>query len=317
MTDCDCCITKAVFYIGLLFVLQCLIKFAYFINRNFVRKGHDVHERYGKDSWIAVTGATSGIGKELCLHAAKEKGLNVVIIGRNPEKLKATEAEVKKANPKIKTKTYRFDFNDSTSIDEYQKLSDDLKDLDISIFVNNAGLMPLHYWKDFPLEAIKEITETNIHGLSLLTKIFTERFYGRDKRSAIVNVASTAGYAPIPLNCHYGGSKAYVRSFTKAVGHEVSDKIDVLCFSPGYVDTALSRNAKGYNVASPEQCSHAIFRDLGYERETQPNIVQENETFSFAIMLFISEWMTMSVAGFLFKQDFVRFEKIDAEKKND
>lgn len=314
MFGCDCCLTSLVYYVGLIVVLQLVIKIGYFINRNFVRQGYNTEERYGKNSWIAVTGATSGIGKEICKYTAKEKNLNVVLIGRNPEKLKKAEAEVKAANSKIKTKTYQFDFNQSTDVETYQKVSDDLKDLDISIFVNNAGIMPLGAWKDLTAETVKECTETNVHGLALLTKIFAERLYKRATRSAIINVASTAGYAPLPLNSVYGGTKAFVRSFTKAVGYEVSDKIDVMCFSPGYVKTPLSKEASGYNVASTDDCCRVIYRDLGYERETQPIIVQENEVFSFGVMLFISEYMTMSVANFLFKEDIKRFE--EADKKN-
>lgn len=219
---------------------------------------------------------------------------------------------MKKANGKVKTKTCILDFTESTDVSHYQHLSDELKDLDISIIVNNAGIMEFGSFLDFQIEDIKKMTELNIHGLSLLTKIFADRFAKRIQRSAIVNVASGIGYIAAPFSSQYGATKAYVRSFTKAVSYELSDKIDVLCFSPGYVKTELSGYANGFDACEPDLCGHAIFRDLGYEIENQPTILHEVQAFTFKTMEYLWEYGMMGVICRILKIEYKRIYKKDA-----
>ena len=114
-----CCFTacfyKAALIIGTIVILRMALAIAFSINRKFFRKGYDFHERYGKDSYVLVTGATAGIGLEIWKYAA-EKGINVLLAGRSKEKLEKAESTVLKVNPKIKTKTVQIDFNKSTDL---------------------------------------------------------------------------------------------------------------------------------------------------------------------------------------------------------
>lgn len=224
---------------------------------------------------MLITGATDGIGLGTAIYAAKEKGLNVVLLGRNAERLRKAEDQVKKANPKVKTRTYEFDFNKSSEIKDFQKISDDLSDLDISIFMSNAGVMHTKNIRDLSLDEIKEMTETNINGPSLLTKVFSDRLAKRSHRSGIMIMGSVAGCTPLPNNSHYGATKAYLISLSKAVGFEISDKIDLIVGTPGFVTTKLN----GYNTnplsVTPEKMASSLFRDIGYERQNMPIIGQE------------------------------------------
>lgn len=165
--------------------------------------------------------------------------MNVVLSGRNMNKLKKAEEEVKKVS-KVQTKLLKIDFNESTDIDFYQSVVEQVADIDVSILINNAGVM---YCKPFPnstYEELKDIFETNMYGYAILTKLFTDVFLKREKRSAIINIASVAGMSPAPFLAHYAASKAYARSFTKAIVPELSHKIDVLCHSPAYVETNMT-----------------------------------------------------------------------------
>ncbi|CAI2375855.1 unnamed protein product [Moneuplotes crassus] len=313
-----CWINCLAYAIGYFVIGLVAVKFGFYVQRTFFRKGYDVHERYGKDSWILITGATAGIGLALAKYSAKVKGLNVVLLGRNQEKLDAAEKEVKAANPKIKTKTYKFDFTKNSGHESYLKISEDLKDLDISMLVNNAGVQEMRPILTLEEEAMENLTLLNINGLSLLTLIFAKRFAKRDKRSAIVNVASQAGYAPLPGNAPYGASKAFVRSLTKAVGYELRDKIDMLCFSPGFVTTDLCCFKEGPDVVSPDDCAPCIFRDLGYETENQPCSIHEFVVFIVPPILLINENLPNLMLDPLTKDEFNRMEEIRSkENKKD
>ena len=75
------------------------------------------------------------------------------------------------------------------------------------------------------MEEVTDMIQTNIIGVVYLTKLFIHRFDKRNCRSAIINVASIAGLVPIPIAQVYSATKMFLRSFTLAVGQEVSDKI--------------------------------------------------------------------------------------------
>ena len=101
--------------------------------------------RYGKDSWAVVTGSTDGIGKASAIYLAKE-GFNVVLISRTLERLqnvaKEVEAAAKSAGKTIKTKVVQLDFTKTYDAATFKRIyENDLKSLDISILVNNVGMV--------------------------------------------------------------------------------------------------------------------------------------------------------------------------------
>ncbi|CAI9587288.1 unnamed protein product [Staurois parvus] len=90
--------------------------------------------RYGR--WAVVTGATDGIGKAYARELAK-RGLDVVLISRTLEKLKKVAAEIEKEFGR-KTRVIQVDFTNGSHI--YQKIKEELEDLEIGILVNNVGM---------------------------------------------------------------------------------------------------------------------------------------------------------------------------------
>ncbi|XP_014675888.1 PREDICTED: very-long-chain 3-oxoacyl-CoA reductase-B-like [Priapulus caudatus] len=87
-------------------------------------------------SWAVVTGATDGIGKQYALQLA-EQGLNIVLIGRSPEKLKATESEVRMRS-NVQVKTVVVDYSGGREI--YDDVERELAGLEIGVLVNNVGM---------------------------------------------------------------------------------------------------------------------------------------------------------------------------------
>jgi short-subunit dehydrogenase len=140
-----------------------------------------------------------------------------------------------------------------------------------------------------------------MYGLSLLTKLFLERMLKRANRSAIVNISSSGGYIPVPLDQLYAGTKSFVTFFTKALEFEIKDRVDVLCHCPGLVQTSLNGFHKSMDTAHPRECAHAIFRDLGYERDNQPIVVHEVGVFISHALSNISETLTLHFMNFAMK----------------
>jgi 17beta-estradiol 17-dehydrogenase / very-long-chain 3-oxoacyl-CoA reductase len=288
---CCCWITSIIFYTGLLVFIKLAFNIGYAINRGYFRKGYNLVERYGKDSWCLVTGATGGVGGELCKYAA-EKGLNVIISGRNQEKLTKVEKEVQKEFPKVKTRTLRIDFNESQEFSYYEGVCDEVKDLDVSMLINNAALLHMAPYEDMYLQQVKDMMEANVFGVAVLTKIFLMRFLQRKNRSGIVNISSVGGIQPSPYAQFYSATKALVTSFTRALNKEVEDRVDVLTNSPCYIQTNMSNNSSGPHVATPRQVAHSIFRDVGYEIENHPTLVHEFQIGLLRTMQMLGERFT-------------------------
>ena len=80
------------------------------IYKSFFLKQHDLHKRYSTgDSWVVVTGCTSGIGEELA-HRFAQLNFNIVLISRSEDRLKKVEQDIKTKNSKVKTRIVVADF---------------------------------------------------------------------------------------------------------------------------------------------------------------------------------------------------------------
>ncbi len=99
----------------------------------------DLLRRYGSGSWVVVTGCTDGIGQAFALEFAR-RGFNIVLVSRSREKLESVARQIASINAKAETRLIVADFCKSYEADFYERIDSQLKDLDISILVNNVGL---------------------------------------------------------------------------------------------------------------------------------------------------------------------------------
>ena len=102
----------------------------------------DILTRYsGKGTWAVVTGSGDGIGAEMTKRFAR-RGFNIVLISRTKSKIEKVAEELKKINPNIKTKVIGANFKDANNIAFYHDIYKQIADLDISVAMINAGIMP-------------------------------------------------------------------------------------------------------------------------------------------------------------------------------
>ena len=103
-------------------------------------KMHDLKWRYGLGSWAVVTGASDGIGEQYSIHLASQ-GFNLVLISRTKSKLEAVKKKIMEKNDKIQVKIVVADFNGNANMAFYQKLKQDIGDINISLLILNAGVL--------------------------------------------------------------------------------------------------------------------------------------------------------------------------------
>lgn len=183
-----------------------------------------------------VTGATSGIGRDITRHLAS-LNYEVYAVGRNIEKLEELQNELGK-----NVKTIKMDIS---SKENCIALYEEIKDKNIDLLVNNAGFGVFGNFTETDLEKEVNLINTNITAVHVLTKLFLKDMV-KNNKGRILNVASIAGFAPGPLMAAYYSSKAYVLRLTESIYEELKKQksnvtISVLC--PGPVATNFNNVA--------------------------------------------------------------------------
>lgn len=195
-----------------------------------------------------VTGASSGIGKEIAKLLAGE-GYDLVIVARSVDKLNNLKVEIEKANAKVTVEVVQMDLS---NVENCSKLYALYKEK-ISLLVNNAGFGTYGRFDESDLDTEIRLINTNISAVHVLTKLFLKDMK-KSNSGQILNVASIAGFMPGPLMAAYYASKAYVVRLSQSIKEELRKeksnvRISVLC--PGPVDTKFNEVAKVKFTSKP------------------------------------------------------------------
>lgn len=189
-----------------------------------------------------ITGASSGIGKDISIELAKKK-FDVILVARNEEKLvKLKDYIEKNFNVKAYVKICDLSFKENCI-----KLHDEIfKEFNcIDILVNNAGFGTCGYFTETDLDKELKMIDTNISALHILMKLFLKDMV-KENKGRILNVASIAGFMPGPLMSTYYSSKAYVVRLSQSVKQELimmHSKVKINCLCPGPVNTNFNKVA--------------------------------------------------------------------------
>jgi short-subunit dehydrogenase len=181
-----------------------------------------------------ITGASTGIGKELAgIHA--ENGGDLVIVARGKEKLDALKVALEKKH-KVKVAMIAKDLAAPNAAREiYDEITK--SGIEIEFLINNAGFGALGKFHELELERQVNMINLNITALTVLTRLFLPEFVRKNK-GKILNVSSTASFMPGPLQAVYYASKAYVTFLSNALAEELQGtKVTVTNLMPGATET--------------------------------------------------------------------------------
>ena len=188
-----------------------------------------------------ITGASSGIGMEFArIHASK--GGDVILSARRGDTLEALKAELEK---EFGIKAHVF-AQDLASPDGAETLYRDIKaaGLEVNILINNAGFGGIGRHVERPLDNELEMIDLNIKALVTLTHRIGADMVDLGK-GKILNVGSTAGFMPGPMQAVYFATKAFVNSFSQAIDQELRSKgVTCTVLAPGYVETEFAKRSK-------------------------------------------------------------------------
>ncbi len=203
-------------------------------------------ERYLSDgAYAVVTGATDGIGKAVAMELAS-RGFNIVLHGRNKEKLEAVKSLIQKSHTQREVATVVHDAGANSRLDISA-----IQSLPISVLVNNVGgAEPKPLTQTSEADIDKTITINALFPTHLTSNLLPHL----TRPALILNVSSYVSVFPPPYLATYAGAKAYVTAFSNSLAREL-ESVEVISLITGSVHSAT--NTKPVGFARPDSATYA------------------------------------------------------------
>jgi hypothetical protein len=188
-----------------------------------------------------VTGASSGIGREVARQLAAE-GTDLVVAARDGERLAELAAELTGRDPDVAVEVLRADLADAVQLAAVEaRVADPERPVDL--VVNNAGFGTYGPLVEADIDLEEQEIRVNVVAVVRLTHAALGPMVTRG-RGTIMNIASVAGIQAVPGNATYGATKAFVASFGEAVAGELAGTgVTLTTVLPGFTRTQFQRRA--------------------------------------------------------------------------
>lgn len=205
-----------------------------------------------------VTGASAGIGEAFARRLAAE-GTALVLVARDAQRLQALADELEAAHG-VEVEVLAADLADR---DSAMRVAERISaEPTIDLLVNNAGVGSKGDFAELRLDGELRQIDVNITALVRLTHAAIAQMTDRGA-GTVINVSSMSGLQPVPSMATYGGTKAFVNSFTDAIHEETRGTgVNAMSVMPGFVRTGFQErtgNPDGFPqvpdfvVLTPEQ----------------------------------------------------------------
>jgi len=205
---------------------------------------------YYRNHVAAITGAGSGMGRELAIHLAK-MGCHVALSDINPEQLAATKQLL--TNYDVNVTMTVLDVSDNKAVEAWADsvMSDHGK---VNFIFNNAGVALYSTVEGSSISELEWVMNINFWGVVYGTKAFLPLIKNSVKQSQfgehghIINISSLFGLTAQPSQSAYNSSKFAVRGFTESLRQELNIQncgVSATCIHPGGIKTNIANSARG------------------------------------------------------------------------
>jgi short-subunit dehydrogenase len=207
----------------------------------------------GPDRVALVTGASQGIGAEIARELAR-RGHRVVLVARSADKLEKLAEEIVANGGRADVLAADLADRSARAVlpARLMKLG-----VTVDVLVNNAGFSTLGRVSAADPDTEMQLVEVDVVAVVDLCTRFLRGMVERGS-GAILNVASTAAFQPLPAQAAYGAAKAFVLSYTQSlVGELKGSGVSATCLCPGPVETGFGERA-GFTREEAEQALPAV-----------------------------------------------------------
>lgn len=237
-----------------------------------------------KGRQVLVTGAASGIGLE-CARAFAKRGADLVISDVNASALETASAGISAMGVHCFSRTCDVAREESVAA-----FADAVHEAvgPIDVLINNAGVAYLGGFEETPLSEWRRIYDINVLGIVHCIRAFLPVMREGGGARKIVNVASGAGFSPLPNMSAYAASKHAVVGLSEVLAQELHGTgISVLVVCPGIINTAIvhvSPTGSGMTAAQIQKLQR-YYADAGCEPSVVAadvvHAVESDEIFLF------------------------------------
>ena len=189
--------------------------------------------------WALVTGASSGLGREMARDLAYRHGSNVVLVARREERLKELQQELNARG--VESDIIVADLSNRDDVERVFDAATTKRD--IYAVVLNAGVTHFGEHRDLSWDAFESMLATNVTSTVRLTNHFVPYLVERNQGGGLMLVTSMTGLVPTPYQAAYSGTKAFLTTFGQALYHELArENVSLTTFAPGGILTEFGEN---------------------------------------------------------------------------
>jgi uncharacterized protein len=211
--------------------------------------------------WAVVTGASAGIGEAIAVELAAA-GVNLVLTARRRERLDLL-AERLRALHSIQAQVVVADLNLRQAPQQIFDATEG-SGLQVEVLINNAGFGEYGEFLRSNLEMQVNMVEVNCSAVVHLTRLFLPAMAAR-RQGAVMIVASTASYQPVPYLATYGATKAFDRMLAEALAEEMKRhgvRVSALCPGPTESEFSQVAGSRSGDTRKAQSAVHVARRGL-------------------------------------------------------
>ncbi|MHB1937351.1 MAG: SDR family NAD(P)-dependent oxidoreductase [Acidobacteriaceae bacterium] len=248
--------------------------------------------------YALITGASSGIGEEFARQLAA-RGWSLVLVARSQGRLEKVRGELMSTYMGIDVVAIPLDLTTpGAPADLLQRTQ--AANLDVELLINNAGFGAFGEFASLDLNRARQMIDLNVAALVELAHLYLQPMLGRG-RGGVINIASVAGYAPLPYSTLYAATKAFVKSFSQALYEEARQHgVHVMVVNPGTTETNFFRVAgeSPFSHRARMQTSAEVVREslLAWDRKKSSIVTgASNRLLVVVLTLLPRRWITSTV----------------------
>jgi hypothetical protein len=255
-----------------------------------------------------VTGASSGIGAAFARQLAGRGAAALVLVARSENRLGALADELRARHDRLRIEVIPADLGEADAPARVYEETAVRRGLRVDLLVNNAGFGSHGFFDALPAERETEMVAVNVTSLVGLTRLFLPGMAAHGN-GAVLNVASTAAFQPVPFMATYGATKAFVLSFSEALWAENRGRgVRVLCLCPGATRTEFQNHTgerglfEYFPEDTPERVAQIGLDALAVRADVSPYVVVGAANYGGTLLpRVLTRGATARVIGRLFR----------------
>jgi len=233
-------------------------------------------ESYGE--WAVITGASSGVGREMALESAS-KGFSVVLVARREELLEELASEIEEKF-EVETKIIVVDFSEKGA---NEKVMDETKGLEVGLLVNSAGYALTGEFSENSLEDEVALLDVNVKTPLILSHYFSKEMKARQK-GGIIFLSSLMAFGATKNWASYNASKSHNLLLAEGLGEELrSYGVNVIALTPGSIKSGFGERSDTkamFGALHPKRVARCGLWMLGCKRTHTAGLMNKIIVFS-------------------------------------